>query len=176
VIAVSDHFRKVGIASPRAATLTFLAVSFYWHLDSYATGLLKIMRYHFGSGYACPFSSLPVGPDGARRAGYLVVSTEVALDKVALLEGVLDWIAMVAAQHLDYLVKTDVVELVSLLLMDPVDHRDELAITTPPAALLAFYLSITVFSLVHGFGLSLVLVLAEDCTDSLRIEGVACSI
>ena len=64
VIVVSDHFRKARMASPRGATLTSLGVSFCWHLDSYAIGPPKIMRHPLGSGYASPFSSLPVGPDG----------------------------------------------------------------------------------------------------------------
>ena len=66
------------------------------------------------------------------------------------------------------------VELTSLLLVDPVDYHDELAIAVPPAVLLAHYPSITVFSLIHGFGLSLALVFAEDCMDGLLIGGVAC--
>ena len=65
VIVVSDHFRKTRTALPRVAALTSLAVSFYQRLDSYAVGLLKIMRHPLGLGYASPFSSLSVGPDGA---------------------------------------------------------------------------------------------------------------
>jgi hypothetical protein len=52
-----------------------------------------------------------------------------------------------------------VVELASLLLMDPVDCHDELAVVVPLAVLLALYSLIVVFSLVRGFGLSLALVL-----------------
>jgi hypothetical protein len=81
---------------------------------------------------------------------------------------------MVVALHLDYLVKTDVVELASLLLMDLVDHCNKLAVAAPLAVLLALYLSIAVFSLIRWFGLSLSLVFAEDCMDSLLARGVAC--
>ena len=65
VIVISDHFRKAGTALPRLAALTSLAMSFYRHLDSYATGPPKIMRHPFRSAYASPFSSLPVDLDGA---------------------------------------------------------------------------------------------------------------
>ena len=81
---------------------------------------------------------------------------------------------MVAAWHLHYLVETDVVELASLLLMDPVDRRDELAVAAPLAVLLALHPSIAVFSLIHGFGLSLTLLFVEDCMDGLLAGGVAC--
>jgi hypothetical protein len=64
-----------------------------------------------------------------------------------------------------------VVELASLLLMDHVDRRDELAVVAPLAVLLALCLSIVVFSLFRGFGLSLALVLVEDCTDGLLAGG-----
>jgi len=96
------------------------------------------------------------------------------LDEVALIEGVLDWIAMIIAQHLDYLVEADMVDLASLLLMDPVDHHDKLAVAVPLAILLALYPSITVFSLVCGFSLSLTLVFVEDCMDIILAEDVAC--
>ena len=55
------------------------------------------------------------------------------------------------AWHLYYLVKANMVELSSLLPMDSVDRRDKLAVTAPPAILLA-----------------------EDYTDGLLTEGVAC--
>jgi hypothetical protein len=64
VITVSDHFKKVEMASSRAAVLTSLAMSFCRHLDSYAISPPKIMRYPLRSGYASPFSSLSAGPDG----------------------------------------------------------------------------------------------------------------
>ena len=66
------------------------------------------------------------------------------------------------------------VELASLLPMDPVNHRDELAVVVPPAILLAFSPSIVVLSLICGFGLNLTLVLVEDCMDNLLAGGVAC--
>ena len=49
------------------------------------------------------------------------------------------------------------VELASLLLVDPVDHHDKPATTMPPAVLLAFLSPIAVLSLVRGFGLGLAL-------------------
>ena len=82
------------------------------------------------------------------RAGCFVVTTKVALDEVALLQGVLDWIAVVAARHLDYLVEADMVELASLLPVDPIDCHNELTIAAPPAILLSFSPSIAVLSLV----------------------------
>jgi len=108
------------------------------------------------------------------HAGSLVIFTEVELDEATLLEGVLDWIAMVVAQHLNYLVKVDMVELASLLLMDSIDRRDEVAVVAPLVVLLAFHPSIAVFSLVRRFGLSLALVLAKICMDNLLAGGVAC--
>jgi hypothetical protein len=81
---------------------------------------------------------------------------------------------VIVARHLNYLVEADVVELASLLLMDPVDHCDELTIMMPPTVLLALYSSTVVFSLVCGSSLSLTLVFAEDCTDGLLARGVAC--
>jgi hypothetical protein len=66
------------------------------------------------------------------------------------------------------------VELASLLLVDPIDCRDELTVAAPLAVLLALYPSTAVFSLIHGFSLSLTLVFAEDCMDDLLTEGVAC--
>jgi hypothetical protein len=45
---------------------------------------------------------------------------------------------MVAAWHLDYLVKIGMLEFASLLPMDPIDHSDELVVTVPLAILLAF--------------------------------------
>ena len=74
----------------------------------------------------------------------------------------LNQIAMVAAWHLDYLVETNMVELASFLLMDLVDGHDELIIIAPPTILFVVYSSITVPSLVRGFGLSLALMFAED--------------
>jgi hypothetical protein len=94
---------------PNVAALTSLAVSFCWRLDSYATGPPKIMRHPFGSGYTSLFSSLPVGFGRRVRAGGLVVASEVAFDEVTVFKGVFDWVAMVVAQQLDYLVKTIVV-------------------------------------------------------------------
>ena len=81
---------------------------------------------------------------------------------------------MVAAWHLDYLVKTNMVDLASLLPLDPIDYRDELAVVAPPAFLLGFSSLIAVLILIHGFGLSLTIVLAGDCTDGLLAGGVAC--
>ena len=81
---------------------------------------------------------------------------------------------MVVTWYLDHPVETDVVELASFLLVDPVDGRDELAIAAPPAILLAFYTLVAVPSLIHGFSLCLALVLAKDCTNGLLAEGMAC--
>jgi hypothetical protein len=58
--------------------------------------------------------------------------------------------------------------------MDPVDRRDELIVTVPPTVLLAFSPLIAVLRLVLGFGLSLTLVFAKDCTNGLLVGGVAC--
>ena len=58
-----------------------------------------------------PLLFIAGGPRRRVHAGHLVVAAEVALNEVALLEGVLDWITMIVAQHLDYLVETDMVEL-----------------------------------------------------------------
>ena len=81
---------------------------------------------------------------------------------------------MIATWHLDYLVKADMAELASLLLMDPIDGYDELAVMVPPTVLLAFYSPIMVLSLIYGFGLRLALVLAEDCMDGLHNKGETC--
>jgi hypothetical protein len=81
---------------------------------------------------------------------------------------------MIVARHLDYLVEADIIELASLLLVDLVDHHDELAVAVPLAILLALYPSTRVFGLVRGFCLSLTLVFVEDCTDNLLAGGVAC--
>ena len=81
---------------------------------------------------------------------------------------------MIVTRHLDYLVKADMAELASLLLIDPIDGCDELAVVVPPTILLAFYSPIAVLSLICGFGLHLALVLAEDCTDNLLAGGVTC--
>ena len=84
-----------------------------------------------------PLLLIAYGPGRHVHAGCLVIATEVALDEVTLLEGVLDRIAMIVAWHLDYLVKTNMVDLASLLPMDPVNHRDELTVVAPPTVLLA---------------------------------------
>ena len=55
---------------------------------------------------------------------------------------------MVTARHHDYLVKTNMVELASLLPVDPIDCHNELTIAAPPAILLSFSPSIAVLSLV----------------------------
>ena len=81
---------------------------------------------------------------------------------------------MVAARQLDYLIKTDMVELASLLLVDPIDRRDKLDVATPPAVLLAFPSPITVLSLIRGFGLGLAFVFAKDCPNGLLTGGMAC--
>jgi hypothetical protein len=106
------------------------------------------------------------GSEWHARASHLVVATEVALDEVALFECVLDWTAMIVTRHLDYLVKANMVELSSFLLVDPVDDCDELAVTVP-LTILAFYSPIVVLSLLCGFGLCLTFMLVENCTDSL---------
>jgi hypothetical protein len=66
------------------------------------------------------------------------------------------------------------VDLANFLLVDPVGGHDELAVMTPPAVLLALYSLIVIASLVRGFDFSLALMFAEDCTDGLLTEGVAC--
>ena len=66
------------------------------------------------------------------------------------------------------------VELASLLFVDPIDYRNELAIVVPLAVLLALHSSVVVLGLVHEFSLSLTLVLLEYCTDSLLAGGMAC--
>ena len=81
---------------------------------------------------------------------------------------------MVVARQLDYLVKTNVVELASFLPMDPNDRRDKLAIVAPLAIFLAFPSPIAVLSLVRGFCLGLALVFAKDCPDGLLAGGMAC--
>jgi hypothetical protein len=96
-------------------------------------------------------------------------------DEVALFKGVFDRVVMVAAWQLDYLVKTDMVELVSLLPVDPIDHHDKLAVVVTLAILLAFPSPIAVLSLVRGFGLGLALVFAKDCSNGLLAEGMAYS-
>jgi hypothetical protein len=67
---------------------------------------------------------------------------------------------VVVARQLDYLVKTDVVELSNFLHVDPVD--------------LSFPSPITVLSLVHGFGLSHTLAFAKDYPNGLLARGMAC--
>ena len=79
---------------------------------------------------------------------------------------------MVAAWQLDYLVKTDMVELASLLLLWCLWTLS--TVVTPPAILLAFPSPIAVLSLIRGFGLSLTLIFAEECMNGLLAEGVAC--
>jgi hypothetical protein len=82
-----------------------------------------------------PLLFIADGPERRICAGCLVVTTEVALDKVAFLEGVLDWETMVVVRHLDYLVEADMVELASLLLVDPVDRRDKFTVAVPSCPL-----------------------------------------
>jgi len=81
---------------------------------------------------------------------------------------------MIAARHLDYLVEIDMVELASLLFVDPVDYRNELAVVVPLAVLLALHSLVAVLGLIRGFNLSLTLVFLEYCVDSLLAGGVAC--
>ena len=81
---------------------------------------------------------------------------------------------MIAAWHLDNLAETDMVELASLLFVDPIDYRNELAIMVPPAILLALHSSVAALGLVYRFGLSLTLVLLEYYADGLLVGGVAC--
>ena len=86
------------------------------------------------------------------------------------------WVAMVelVARHLDSLVETNMVELASLLFVDPVDYHNELTVAVPPAILLALHSSVVVLGLIHGFSLSLTLVLLEYCVDGLLAGGMAC--
>jgi hypothetical protein len=65
-------------------------------------------------------------------------------------------------------------ELDSFLLVDPIDDRDELAVTVPPNFLVAFYSPIAVLSLIYVFGLRLTLMFAQDCTYGLIIGGMTC--
>ena len=81
---------------------------------------------------------------------------------------------MIAARHLDYLVEIDMVELASLLFVDPIDYRNELAIVVPLAVLLALHSLVAVLGLIRGFNLSLTLVLLEYYADGLLVGGVAC--
>ena len=81
---------------------------------------------------------------------------------------------MIMTWYLDYLVEADMAELASLLLIDPIDGCDELAVVVPPTILLAFYSPIAVFSFICGFSLCLALVLVEDCMDRLLARGVTC--
>ena len=64
-----------------------------------------------------PVSLIAGGSRWRVHAGCLVVALEVMFDEVALFKGVFDWVAMVVAWQLDYLVKTNMVELASLLLV-----------------------------------------------------------
>ena len=66
------------------------------------------------------------------------------------------------------------VEFASLLFVDPVDYCNELAVVVPLAILLSLLSSVVVLGLVHGFSLSLTLVLLEYCVDGLLTRGVAC--
>jgi hypothetical protein len=66
------------------------------------------------------------------------------------------------------------VELVSLLFVNPVDCRDELAITVPLVVLLTLHSLVVVLGLIRGFNLRLTLVLLEYCADGLLTGGVAC--
>jgi hypothetical protein len=81
---------------------------------------------------------------------------------------------VVAAWQLDYLIKTDVVELARFLPVDPIDRRNEFAVAAPLAILLDFPSPIAVLGLIGGFSLSLALVFAKDCLDGLLARGVAC--
>ena len=81
---------------------------------------------------------------------------------------------MIVAWHLDNLVETDMVELASLLFVDPIDCRNELDVMVPPAILLALHSLVAVLGLVRGFSLSLTLVLPKYRVDSLLAGGVAC--
>ena len=67
------------------------------------------------------------------------------------------------------------VQLASLLLVDPIDRCDKLTVAMPPTFLLAFSPLSVVPSLVHGLGPSLALVFAKDCLDGLHAKGMACS-
>ena len=55
-----------------------------------------------------------------------------------------DWVTVVEAWQLDYLIETDMVELASLLVVDPI------TVTMPPAILHAFPLPIAVLSPLVG--------------------------
>jgi hypothetical protein len=89
------------------------------------------MRHPFWVEIRIPFS-LIVGGSGRRIcAGCLVASLEVAFDEVALFKGVFNWVTVVATWQLDYFVEADMVELSSLLLVDPIDHHDELVVMMP---------------------------------------------
>jgi hypothetical protein len=132
------------------------------------------MRHPFRVRICIPFLIIASGSERNVHACCLVVTFEVAFDEVAFLEGVLDWIAVVAARQLDYLVKTNMVELASFIPVDPINRHDELAVTAPPAVHLAFPSLIVVLSLIHGSGLGLALVLAKDCPNVLLAGGMAC--
>ena len=159
---ISDHFRKAGMASTRAAM---------FELPSHELlPMFGLVRHRSTKDHEAPswvrihIPLLFVVSRPRRRvcASHLVVAAKVVLDKVALLEGVLNRIAVVVARHLDYLIKTNMVVLASCLLVDPIGGQDELTIVVPPAVLLAFYSSIVVPNLVHGSSLSLALMFAED--------------
>jgi hypothetical protein len=66
------------------------------------------------------------------------------------------------------------VELASLLFVNPIDCHDELAVTAPPVVLLTLHSSVAVLGLIRGFNLRLTLVLLEYCADGLLAGGVAC--
>ena len=62
---------------------------------------------------------------------------------------------MVATRRLDYLLEADRVEHASLLLVYPIDHRDELVVAMSLAILLALSPLSTILALIHGLGRSL---------------------
>jgi hypothetical protein len=74
------------------------------------------------------------------HAGCFVVALEVALYEVIVLKGVLDGVAMVMAQPLHYLFKTNRVGPAGLLLVDSIDHHNKLAIMMSLVVLLALSL------------------------------------
>ena len=66
------------------------------------------------------------------------------------------------------------VELASLLFVDPIDCHNELTVTAPPAILFALHSLVVVLGLVRRFSLGLILMLPEYCVDGLFIGGMAC--
>jgi hypothetical protein len=71
----------------------------------------------FWVGICIPLFLIADGSRWRARAGCLIFTLEITFDEVALFKGVFDPLAMVVAWQLDYLVKTDMVELASLLLV-----------------------------------------------------------